>query len=288
MWWSWIFIVRLKGYEGWSKDLFPGKIETSLSPSYRCTRVWWEMWESISLLGVTQYYTYPLTNIHTLIYIFKCWSFGKLVYINGFKCLLGFSHTLSTIWNWLQPKVDKFGIKYSDSQKSFWRGLAWSFVKLLMNPVPGWLFTIWLKAFWACIIQFQKVCQCLNINSGAMFLGSAETVSKSSLGSATAGCQKQFRNVVFEESRERKNKKYHDLVRYSDQVCSLALFSSISANYSTFLTVGSVQHSSVFSNLVGWKVSFANPKSIQVVDVHKLRERADKDTLPNEEITDDL
>ena len=96
------------------------------------------------------------------------------------------------------------------------------------------------------MIQFQKVCQCLNMNSGAMFLGSAETVSKSSLGSATAGCQKQFRNVVFEESRERKNKKYQDLVRYSEQqVCSLALFSSISANHSTFLTVGSVQHSSV-------------------------------------------
>ena len=121
MWWLWIFIVRLKGYKGWSKDLFPGKIETSLSRSYRCTRVWWEMWESISLLGVTQYYTYPLTNIHTLIYIFKCWSVGKLVYINGFKCLLGFSHTLSTIWNWLQLKQSG-----QISKKSFRRGLAWS------------------------------------------------------------------------------------------------------------------------------------------------------------------
>ena len=87
------------------------------------------------------------------------------------------------------------------------------------------------------MIQFQKVCQCLNMDSGAMFLGSAETVSKSSLGSATAGCQKQFRNVVFEESRERKNKKYQDLVRYSEQVCSLALFKQYFRQLFNILTV---------------------------------------------------
>ena len=169
MWWLWIFIVRLKGYEGWSKDLFPGKIETFLSRSYRCTRVWWEMWESISLLGVTQYYTYPLTNIHTLIYIFKCWSVGKLVYINGFKCLLGFSHTLSTIWNWLQPKESaQIWNKVLGFRKELSAGSRLEFCQIA-DESSAWLFTIWLKAFWACMIQFQKVCQCLNMNSGAMF-----------------------------------------------------------------------------------------------------------------------